>query len=229
MSLTLIVTSISGFGLVALMTNNSKSETRTQRRTEINRALDFISDEVRMASRVNRTASLIYNGSTVPLSAVVTGSGLNLAELGSYGSIVLYLQIPIKGPIPASCPGGSPTPSDYDRVIYDIRPDTDTTDSWLGPQIIKRYGRTPEIDGTIKPCSPPASQTFIDSISDINIDPTDCTTSPAIVSGTKGFYACVNDREVNLYLRSKVANKQFPAEPPENVRSKAFSRITPPP
>jgi prepilin-type N-terminal cleavage/methylation domain-containing protein len=231
MSLTVIVIGLTGFGLVAMMTNNSKAEARIQRRSEINRALDFISEEVRMARGVNRTpttiAGTIIAGTPVTVSDVVTNAGLSSSDLGSPGTIVLYLEIPLT---PTTCSG---TLVSFDRVVYDIRSDTNT-DPWLSPRIIKRYGRTPGIKGTIDPCSTPTSETFIDSISDININPDinsdpPCTSPPAVLSGTEGFYACVNGREVNLYLRSKVATKQFPAELPENVSTKAFSRIPQPP
>jgi prepilin-type N-terminal cleavage/methylation domain-containing protein len=83
MSLTVFVVGLGGFGLVAIMKNNSKAETRIQRRAELNRALDFIADEVRMASRVSDTA-------TVPSWA----SSWTL--VGSSPSAQLYVQIPLK-------------------------------------------------------------------------------------------------------------------------------------
>lgn len=250
MSLTLIVTSISGFGLVAMMSNNNKAEARIQRRTEINRALDFISDEVRMARRVNSTTS-----TTVKAGAAVVASnmlvafnpsspsnplpGIDITNVSDLNKIVLYLEIPITGTPPTTCPAigvapaaAPPAPSTYDRVVYYILSDSP---AWLGPRVIRRYGRTPKVDGSIDPCSIPGKQTFIDSISDSDIDPNTSnnppclTTAPAVRSGKEGFYACVNGRDVSLYLRSKVATLQFPAETPENASTKAFSRIPPPP
>ena len=83
MSLTGIVTTISGFGLVAIMTSNSKADTRIQRRAELNRAIDFIADEVRMASIVSDTTP-----------EPTWGSGWTLT--GSSPSPQLYMQIPLK-------------------------------------------------------------------------------------------------------------------------------------
>lgn len=257
MSLTLIVTSISGFGLVAMMTNNNKAEARTQRRTEINRALDFISNEVRMARKINPT-SPTDNTTTTAGAAVVASNtlvafnpsspftplpGIDITNVSDLAKIVLYLEIPITGTPPETCPAigvappaAPPAPSTYDRVVYYILSDSP---AWLGPRVIRRYGRTPKVNGTIDPCSIPGKETFIDSISDsdINPDPTDPTsnlpcpsaTPAAIRSGKEGFYACVNGRDVSLYLRSKVATTQFPAESAENASTKAFSRIPPPP
>lgn len=83
MSLTVIIVSITGFGLVAMMTKNSKAEAETLRRAELNRALDFIADEVRMANNVN-------DSSPVPLPQWAW------TDLGGVVSPAakLYLQIP---------------------------------------------------------------------------------------------------------------------------------------
>lgn len=223
MAITTIVISLTGFGLVAMMNKNKTYEVQTQRRIEINRASDFIVDEIRMARRINTTTN-----TTGTASAAVTASNTPLAfspTLGSTGTIVLYLEIPITGTIPTTCPTGGPSagsappsPSTYDRVVYDIRSSTNT---WLSPRTINRYGRIPKIDGTINPCSSPQpSEALVDSISNTNINPT-CS-SPAVLSGAEGFYACVNGRLLDLYLRSKVTNLEN-----YDLKSKGFSRIAP--
>lgn len=223
MALTTIVVSLTGFGLVAMTNNNKTSEAKTQRRIELSRASDFIMNEIRMARRINTT-----NNTTTTASAAVTTSNTATPfspSLGSTGTIVLYLEIPTTGTIPVTCPTGGPnpgsvppSPSTYDRVIYDIRSNTST---WLPPRVINRYGRIPGNDGTINPCSSPqASEALVDSISDTNINPT-CN-SPAVLSGAGGFYACVNGRLVELYLRSKVTDTEN-----YNLSSKGFSRTAP--
>ena len=52
MSITTIVVTIAGSGLVAIMQNNSKAEAETLKRTELNRALDFIADDIRESNMV---------------------------------------------------------------------------------------------------------------------------------------------------------------------------------
>lgn len=226
MALTTIVVSAAGFGLVTMTDNNKKAEAKTQRRIELSRASDFIMDEIRMARRINRTDTTIANGTTVTLSNVVTSSGLSLSDLGSYGTIILYLEIPITSTITGNCPTGTSRaglpPSTFDRVVYDIRTNTST---WLSPRTINRYGRIPGNDGKIDPCSNPAvSEALVDSISNTDINtsnPISCNL-PAVISGTEGFYACVNGRMVDLYLRSKV-----PQSEDYNLSGKGFSRIAP--
>jgi len=223
MLLTTIVVGLTGSGLVAIMDNNKKAEAKTQRRIELSRAFDFIMDEIRTARRINTTTN-----TTTTASDAVTASNTALAfdpTLGSTGTIVLYLEIPITGTIPTTCPTGGPNagsappePSTYDRVVYDIRSSTST---WLSPRTINRYGRIPKVDGTINPCSSPQpSEALVDSISNTNINPT-CSL-PAVLSGAEGFYACVNGRLLDLYLRSKVTDLEN-----YDLKSKGFSRIAP--
>ncbi len=94
MSISVILVSITGFGLVAMMTKNSKAEGEILRRTELNRALDFITDEVRMANNVN-------DSTLAPAWA--------WKDLGSVGSpsAILYLQIPW---LVVSMPAGNSIP-----------------------------------------------------------------------------------------------------------------------
>lgn len=241
MALTTIVVSAAGFGLITMTDNNKKAEAKTQRRIELSRASDFIMDEIRMARRINTTTNttttagnaVVASNTAIPFSQSSTLStslspalGIDLNDSSARNKIVLYLEIPITGTIPSICPTGSnapnpgktpPSPSTYDRVVYDIRTDA----AWLPPRVITRYGRIPRSDGTINPCSSPqASEALVDSISDTDINPT-CT-SPAVRSGVEGFYACVNGQMMDLYLRSKV-----PQSEDYNLSSKGFSRIAP--
>jgi len=89
MSLTVIIVSITGFGLVAMMTKNSKAEAETLRRAELNRALDFIADEVRMANNV-MASNVNVNVSSPPPPWAWT----DLGGVVSPSDDKLYLQIP---------------------------------------------------------------------------------------------------------------------------------------
>ena len=206
-----IVLAAVGTSVVTILRANKEAEARTQRRIDLSRAFDFITNETRMARAINQTDTTISNGTSVTVEDVVASSGLDLTDLGAYETVVLYLEIPISADIPDTCPAGGPNagspppePADYDRVVYDIRPNATT---WLGPRAIYRYGRVPESDGTINPCSTPiSSDILVDAIAAINISPTPTCNDPAVLSGAGGFYACVNGRQVNLHLQSKVSN-----------------------
>ena len=213
---------IAGFTLVTMTSFDNKAEAVTERQIDLNRAFDFITYEIRMARRINRTATTVADGTTVTVENVVTNSGLDVTtdikKPTSNSQLVLYLEIPITN-IPASCP--SPAPTDYnagyDRVVYDIRP---TTGSWLSPRVIARYGRIPSMDGSINPCKfPITSDILVDSISETDINPT-CA-SPAVKFGAGGFYACVNSSLVDLFLRGAVGDTEN-----QNVTGRAFSRLS---
>ena len=224
MVISTIVIGIAGFGIVTILTMDNKAEASIERQVDLNRAFDFLTNEIHMARKINSTDTTVANGTTVTVNDVVANSGLKLADLGNYGTLVLYLEIPIDNP-PATCPknksnGGSapPEPSNYDRVVYDIRANTGV---WLDPRVINRYGRIPSSDGTINPCSAPvSSDIFVDAISDVDIKPTNCTI-PSVLSGSGGFYACTQGLNVNLYLRSRGNNKTA-----YSIASKAVSRLS---
>jgi prepilin-type N-terminal cleavage/methylation domain-containing protein len=222
---------LASFALVAITSIDNKAEARIERQIDLNRAFDFMSHEIRMARRINRLADRVADGSANPSNTSylpnVIGSAsspsFDLSKLGSYGTIVLYLEIPITNSIPSICPAGSPNagspppaPTDYDRVVYDIRP---TSGSWLNPRVIARYGRIPNVDGSIDPCKNPiASDILVDSISETDINPT-CA-SPAVKFGAGGFYACVNGSLVDLFLRGAVGNIES-----QDVTGRALSRL----
>ncbi|MBD2308074.1 prepilin-type N-terminal cleavage/methylation domain-containing protein [Chroococcidiopsis sp. FACHB-1243] len=221
-----IVIIIAGFALVTITSFDNKAEARTERQIDLNRAFDFMTHEIRMASRINRLETEVADNSTTTLEKIVEDAEIK-TKLGSYGTIALYLEIPITN-IPPSCP--TPTasytvPADYqtgyDKVVYDIRP---TTGSWLSPRIIARYGRIPNTDGSIDPCkNPVASDILVDSISDTVADTSliPACSLPAIRFGAGGFYVCVNGSLVDLFLCGKVCDSEnLP------VIGRAFSRLS---
>ncbi len=202
-----------------------KSDIETERRIELSRAFDFMTYEIKAAQRVNHTARLAMDGGSTTVDNIVSSSGLSLASLGSYGTLVLYLEIPFNSPAPSICPAGSPHAGlppnslNADRVVYDIRPNPA---SWLGPQVISRYGRIPRSDGTLDPCSDPvASDILVDSVSNIAPSPAPTCPAPASLSGSGGFMACVKGGLVDLYLKSDVTNLQT-----QSISSKAFSQAS---
>jgi prepilin-type N-terminal cleavage/methylation domain-containing protein len=224
MLISVIVIAVAAWSFTTITNMIKVSEIESERRTELSRAFDFMTYEIRAAKRVNHTATTIANGSSVTVADVVASSGLNLTNLGSYGTLVLYLEIPTLDRPPAICPAGGPNagspppaPTDYDQVVYDIRANLT---HWLGPRVITRYGRVPQLDGSINPCSRPVgSDILVDAITDVAPTPTPTCSAPFALSGSGGFYACVYGGLVNLYLRSQVVNLQTQA-----VDSNALSR-----
>jgi len=94
MSLTVVVLTLAGSGLVSIMNANQKAELETERRTNLNRALDFIADEIRTAKSVT----------SIP-------SGFSFAQ----GSTTVALLVTL----PATSPSSNPP-----RIVYFINPST---------------------------------------------------------------------------------------------------------
>jgi hypothetical protein len=207
--LTSVVILVAWSGLIAVMNMSQAAEARTARQSEVYKALDFMTNEIRMAHSINATATLKADGTTVSVADVVTSSGLNLASLGGYGTVSLYLERPTSDNIPAICPAGGPNagaappaPADYDRIVYDIRP---SPSSWLSPRILMRYGRVPMADGSINPCSSPiANDPMVDALS-ATATPPNCS---GVLSGNGGFYACVQGNQADLYFQSDITKTE---------------------
>ena len=112
MAITSIVVSLTGIGLVAITGKNQKAEAETLRRTELNRALDFIADDIRES---NLASTSVPPGWTVP----------------SCYSAILYLNKP------TGTPGGTQI-AYYTRS----KTCGSNTVLWRGPQIIYRSTTT---------------------------------------------------------------------------------------
>jgi prepilin-type N-terminal cleavage/methylation domain-containing protein len=221
--LTSVVILIAWNGLISALNMSQVAEARTTRQSELNKALDFMTNEIRTARSINQSGSVAANGTTVSLEDVVTHAGINLAALGNYGTIGLYLEKPTSSNIPATCPAGGPnagspppTPANYDSIVYDIR---SSPSGWLQPQMLARYGRVPSSDGTINPCSSPvSSDPMVDALStSMKTTPT-CT--GGVLSGAGGFYSCAVGKQVNLFFQSDVSSAET-----RQVNSAASSRV----
>jgi prepilin-type N-terminal cleavage/methylation domain-containing protein len=220
--ITSVVILVAWSGLISAMGMSQAAEARSARQTELNKALDFMTNEIRMARSINESGTLAANGTTVTLADVITSAGVNPSALGSHGTISLYLERPTQANIPAICPVGGPnagapppTPADFDPIVYDIRP---SPSGWLQPRMVARYGRVPSSDGTINPCSSPiSSDPMIDALSTVMKTAPTCS---GVLSGDGGFYSCVNGQEVNLFLQSDIDNAQV-----KQVSSAVSSRV----
>jgi prepilin-type N-terminal cleavage/methylation domain-containing protein len=104
-----IVVSITGVGIVAMLNKNVTADSEIERRTNLNRALDYIANEVRMSSNVSGTTT-----SSLPTGA--TG--------------VLRLTIPSDSTYPNR--------EYYLRPIYSTCTGNTTTSLWTSPNIICR-------------------------------------------------------------------------------------------
>lgn len=208
MSITTIVVGLTGFGVVAITQNTNKAKIETERRVELNRALDFIADEVRQAK------------------PIATNASANLATVASDFS--LTFDTPVKTRVPVLT---LQIPGVAQRVIYYIAPKS-TNSVWLGPNVVYRWGPNFTDDGEYSNPTSPSSWTY-EPLADlfVNTAPSSTPSCPGWSlnppSGSiTGFYACVdpNGRIADIHLRGKLTDTYGTSRPPFEVSTKAFAR-----
>ena len=161
----IIVIGVTGFGLIQMLNASGTNSDETETRAEVNRALDFISDEVRNAKTVWATADNL----TVP----------------SGGTLVFRLEMPdING-------NGNDTD---DEIIYYTKNKSPSDGLvWLGPQMLFRKG--PAFDANGNYTTGITSSVLIDRLEELNTPTCSTGTLYPTPSGGKvpGFYVCLGN------------------------------------
>jgi prepilin-type N-terminal cleavage/methylation domain-containing protein len=192
-----IVMSLAGSGLYALMKANQRAQIETTDRLELEQALAFMTDEIKMSKQVLTSLPLLSGGTTHFQSAA-----------GSSRVKPILILSP-------SVNSGLTNP-----IVYYIA-DPPNSSVWLGPRVIYRWGPTLLQNGnysdgdshdlTTQPPGTPVAyynEVLIDRISDRAAATTSITCEPGynnpvpIVTARLGFYACVatDNRSVKLWM-----------------------------
>jgi prepilin-type N-terminal cleavage/methylation domain-containing protein len=116
--ITTIVIGLVGSGLYALMNANQRSQTETSDRLELEQALAFMTDEIKMSQRV-------MTNIPSPSTNII---GFNAASRSSRIQPILVLQ-------PSSSSGLT------NPIVYYLA-DPPNNSVWLGPRVIYRWGPT---------------------------------------------------------------------------------------
>ena len=201
-SITTIVVSLTGFGIVAIMGNNKKAKAETARRVELNRALDFINDEVRQAKPIATDASASL--STVAASFNSSGKTpvLTLQIPGVTQRVIYYIAS-------ANSPWGGP------NVVYRWGPKFTVDGQYSNPNNTADWSDEPLVDFIVNTTPTPTN--------------TGCQPNwfpnPAVASRT-GFYACVDPsgRIAEVHIRGKLTNTYGNSITPFEVSTKVFAR-----
>ncbi|MDV2992080.1 MAG: hypothetical protein N4J56_001734 [Chroococcidiopsis sp. SAG 2025] len=199
-AITTLVVSAAGFGLAAITENNKKAKVETERRTELNRALDFISDEVRQAKK-------IANDVSTDLSNAPDFDTTNKTP-------VLSLQIPGVSQRVIYYVASSSSPWIGPKVIYRWGPDYNSNGNYSNP--------TSPDDWTGK--------ALVDLVEDSTPNTNNyCSTGWGAnppVSNRKGFYTCIDPsgRIAEIHLRGKLIDAYGNSRDPLEVSSKIFPR-----
>jgi type II secretory pathway component PulJ len=122
-ALTVLVTAGGGTAIAAMIDNSTTSNARSERRVEMNRALDFIVTEVNRSSSITQTPTLPSNFSD-RLTSVATQIDTSTAQ------VVLELEVQQGG----------------DKVIYFTA--APRNGAWKGPRVLYRLGPSFTATGT---------------------------------------------------------------------------------
>jgi prepilin-type N-terminal cleavage/methylation domain-containing protein len=208
-ALSTMVLLAAGGGLAFMNQNNKIAKSETDRRAELNRALDFMADEIRQAQPTNSVTAIATDA-----SSNLSTAAPNFTPTGK--TPVLRLQLP-----------GASEP-----VIYYLAAKP-TGSPWFGPNIVYRRGPTMNNSGQYTDLTTPATwqdKPLVDSI--VNTAP---STTPSCPSGwtlnppsgsVTGFYTCVDStgKIASLNLRGTQSDTYGTSLAPYEVSSKAFAR-----
>lgn len=175
-SISVVVIGAAGMGLMNMLQGNKASTAEGDRITEVNRALEFISDEVRRAERIE----------TNPSANLPTGFDPSNKE------VVLALELP-------DLEQDNPD----DRVIYYVRPKPDNT--WLGPNVIYRYGPPLDTAGGSYTDKNWVEQALIDRVNDQTITPT-CDNGTAIAAEGFAACVDSGEKVAQIYVNGQFAD-----------------------
>jgi prepilin-type N-terminal cleavage/methylation domain-containing protein len=199
LAITGIVISLTGSGLYALMNANQRSQNETTDRLELEQALAFMTDEIKMSQQIMTSIPKGLKGEKI----------FNSASGSSSVQVVLVLK-------PASNSGLT------NPIIYYLA-DPPNDSVWIGPRVIYRWGPTllqngnySDGDGSeitkIKPNKPVEyfNEVVVDRISDLVLDRSkincgsgynyfDFDTSSKI-KDSSGFYTCISPDQKSVKL-----------------------------
>jgi prepilin-type N-terminal cleavage/methylation domain-containing protein len=171
--LTLVVVGAAGYGTVVMLRENTASSIASDTQYNLNRAADFIIEEIKMANSVVTTAP-----SPLPSGCTTFVLGLNMAGLTN------------------------PTSGQTNSILYCLATTT-ASDVWLGKNVISRYGPALNADGsygtgtwTLSPLVDLIAETPQSSTC-----PTNWTRIPS--GTPKGFFVCIENttqKMIELHL-----------------------------
>ena len=171
--LTLVVVGVAGYGTVVMLRENTAAGAASDTQYNLNRAADFITEEIKMASSVVTTAP-----SPLPSGCTTFVLGLNMTGLTN------------------------PTSGQTNSILYCLATTT-ASDVWLGKNVISRYGPALNADGsygtgtwTLSPLVDLIAETPQNSTC-----PTTPSAWTRIPSGTpKGFFVCIDPKNKMIEL-----------------------------
>jgi type II secretory pathway pseudopilin PulG len=216
-SITAFVVGSAMLTLTDLLQINQQAESETLRRQDLNRSLDFMSDEIRRASSIYTNAAQAETDVKASLPSFSLPAG---------AKAVLSLRIPIP-----------PANNQTAIVIYYIQ---NTSSPWVGDRLIRRWGPPIIQDGSYEKMDKPGEWDLdlTDGLGDVLVDQIESTlpvpnstclagwaANPALTS-REGFYNCVSPdgRSTEIHMRAHLASNYGGAPTVYEVSSNISAR-----
>jgi hypothetical protein len=198
--LTLTVVSVSGWAVANMTALSRSGAAQNERRIELNRALDFISAEIRQSSKIN--------GDEIPLPPEFSSPANAEAD-----AIQPVLRLTIQ--------------NIAHPIIYYIASPKPGVKTWLGPKMIYRWG--PEFDTNGNYSSTTwTHQPLVDAIEETTATPaceTGWTASPKL--SPTGFHACIDPQNrVAQLIQSGKLTRSAKASVPYTAKAQVFARAS---
>ncbi|GAB4234777.1 MAG: hypothetical protein Kow0049_18880 [Stanieria sp.] len=207
-SLTLIVIGAAGFGLYQTMRGSKIGNNQAERRSEIARAYEFISDEMRRAKLIFGNNRLIDTDTTDDdneyLNQQVTNTNAPFYDSGTTtvatdSNVVLALKIPVTN----AAIDKDGNVNNEATIVYYVK-DAPTGSVWKGPKILYRWG--PPIDNSGQYTNGAwVSQPLIDQLKNASVASSACAAGWNL-SNAPGFAACIDPqgRVAQIYLNGEI-------------------------
>jgi len=196
----LIAVSVAGIGLINLLRSNYRANADSEIRNNLNRTLEFVSDEVRRARIIAQTEA-----------AIVTTEVSDWKKPGAQA--VLAFQIPNPS---------NPNNLLVQQIVYYTRK---PENSLTGPRVLWRYG--PDLDANGNYITPDKIDTWIrspvtDMLAAAAVNPSCPDDFNEISDPTQGFFACVGADGNQVILN---ANAQVNMTTNEKVEYSVSTRV----
>ncbi len=192
----LIAVLVAGIGLINLLRSNYRANADSEIRNNLNRTLEFVSDEVRRARIIAQTEA-----------AIKTTQVPGWKEIPK-ARAVLAFQIPD----PSNPVALNPLPN---QIVYYTSAPKDTKDSWTGPQVLWRFG--PNLDANGNYTTPDKINTWIrspvtDMLAEAAVNPSCPEDFNKISDPPQGFFACVHKKGNQVILNANAWVKMTTGE-----------------
>jgi prepilin-type N-terminal cleavage/methylation domain-containing protein len=186
-AISVVVIGGAGYALMESQKSSRAATTQVDARTEANRALTFITDEIKGARKIIDTSNQGATGYAFPRTSGVTSSlPADFNPTGTNVRVILALDVP------------NPTNSDANlSVVYYVK---DSVSPWVGPKVVYRWGPNFDAKGgysvdTIGDSTRWQHEALIDRIPDSNsyLGTNPCLSSDITVKASNaGFGACID-------------------------------------